>query len=61
MKNYMECISQCNKSLHLNDSYVKAMKKKAAALVQLLKFDEALNTLKQAYAVERTQTTSNEI
>lgn len=57
----MECISQCNKSLHLNDSYVKAMKKKAAALVQLLKFDEALNTLKQAYAVERTQTTSNEI
>lgn len=61
MKNYLECVNQCNRSIQLNPAYVKAMKKKAAALVQMLKFEEALATLKQAYTVERTQTTSNEI
>lgn len=51
MRNYAECVKECDKSLRLNPSYIKAMKKKSTALVQLLKFDDALNVLKQAYAV----------
>jgi hypothetical protein len=59
MKNFESCITECNKSINLNSNYIKAIKKKAAALVQLLKFDEALATLKQANFIEKTQTTSN--
>lgn len=35
----------------MNPQYVKALKKKSNALVQLLKFEEALAALKEAYAV----------
>jgi hypothetical protein len=37
------------------------MKKKAVALVQLLRFEEALASLKKAYVVEKTQVMLNEI
>ena len=59
MKNFESCITECNQSIKLNSNYIKAIKKKAAALVQLLKFDEALATLKQANSIEKTQATSN--
>lgn len=59
MRHYIECVKECDKSLQLNPVYIKALKKKSAALVQMLRFDEALNVLKQAYSVEKTQTTSN--
>ncbi len=61
MKQYPECIAQCHKSIQLSPSYVKPMKKKAVALVQLLRFEEALASLKKAYVVEKTQVMLNEI
>jgi hypothetical protein len=54
-------VTECNRSLQLNHGYIKALKKKAAALVQMLKFDEALNVLKNANTVEKSQATMNEI
>jgi hypothetical protein len=51
MKQYPECIAQCDKSIQLSPNYVKPRKKKAVVLVQLLRFDEALASLKQTYAV----------
>ena len=61
MKHYVDCVKECDKSLNLNPAYIKALKKKSAASIQMLKFEDALNALKQAYAVEKTQGTSNEI
>lgn len=61
MRHYVECVKECDKSLQLNPSYIKALKKKSAALVQMLKFDDALNALKQVNSIEKTQATSNEI
>ena len=46
MKHYEQCIKECDKSLQLNPVYIKSLKKKSAALVQLLKFEEALKVLK---------------
>lgn len=61
MRHYVECVQECDKSLQLNSAYIKALKKKSAALVQMLKFEDALNVLKQAYSIEKIQSTSNEI
>lgn len=61
MRHYVECVQECDKSLQLNPAYIKALKKKSAALVQMLKFEDALNVLKQAYSIEKIQSISNEI
>lgn len=59
MRHYVECINQCDKSLSINPNYIKALKKKSATLVQLLKFEDALNVLKSAYSMEKNQSTLN--
>lgn len=51
MRHYVECVQECDKSLQLNPAYIKALKKKSASLVQMLKFEDALNVLKQAYSI----------
>jgi len=61
MKHYVECVKECDNSLQFNPSYIKALKKKSAALIQMLKFDDALNSLKQVYSIEKTQATLNEV
>jgi tetratricopeptide (TPR) repeat protein len=38
LKNFAECIHDCNRSIELNPSYTKAMLKKSSACIKILKF-----------------------
>lgn len=50
---YQNCIADCDKATQLSPNLVKAHKKKATALAHLLKFGEAVNSMKIAVACEK--------
>lgn len=49
----MNCITDCDKAIELNPSFLKAYKKKASALAHMLKFPEAVTVMKAAVALEK--------
>lgn len=49
----MNCVQDCDRAIQLNPGLIKAYKKKAAALANMLKFSEAVSTMKAAVAVEK--------
>lgn len=49
----MNCIADCDRAIHINPTLIKAYKKKASALAQMLKFTEAVSVMKIAVSNER--------
>lgn len=47
---YAQCIADCDKALQLSPSLIKALKKKASALAYMLRFEEAVESMKAAVA-----------
>ena len=53
LEDYFKCVNDCDHAIQLNASFTKAYKKKASALAHILKFEDAVRTLKTALANDK--------
>lgn len=51
----------CERALRINPYFVKVLKKKSQACVNLLKFDEAIDAAKQVVSIEKSTAANNEL
>ena len=58
---FHQCIEDCNNCINAKRNFSKAYRRKALALVQLLKFGEAISTYKEAMAFDKDLTIRNEL
>ena len=58
MKDWPSCIEQCDKVLRKDSSNVKALYRKGVALGKTKEFDDAIQVLKKAVALDATNVAS---
>lgn len=61
LNRYEECVKDCDRALRINTNLPKALKKKAQALANLMRFDEAVDSAKAANAIEKSTASNNEL
>jgi tetratricopeptide (TPR) repeat protein len=61
LNKYEQCIQDCEKALSLNPNFVKVLKKKSQACLNILKFNEAVEAAKQVVTIERSTSANNEL
>ena len=50
---FMECVADCDRCLEIKPDFVKAMRRKGLALIQMLKFEQALFTYKRDFELDK--------
>jgi tetratricopeptide (TPR) repeat protein len=58
---YLQCISDCETCVSIKKNFTKAMRRKAMACHQILRFSDAVSTLKVALEYEKTLDVKNEL
>jgi len=48
LEQYLDCVSDCDSCLKIKPDFTKALRRKGLAQIQMLKFDDAIYTYKQA-------------
>lgn len=61
LNRFQECLMDCERALRINPHFVKVLKKKSQACLNLLKFDEAVDAAKQAVSIEKSTAANNEL
>ena len=49
IQNFLECCNDCDECMKINPKFTKAMRRKGMALIEMLKFAEAVFNFKSAY------------
>lgn len=57
----MDCVADCDACLKIKPDFVKAMRRKGLAQVQMLKFDDAIYTYKSAFELDKSNEVRREI
>ena len=50
---YRECVNDCDACIKVKPNFAKALRRKALALINLLKFSEAILASKAAYDITK--------
>jgi len=58
---FHQCIEDCNSCINIKNNFSKAYRRKGLALVQMLKFGEAIAAYKEAMAFDKDITIRNEL
>lgn len=61
LNRFEECLIDCERALRIYPNFVKVMKKKSQACVNLLRFDEAIDAAKQVVSIEKSTAANNEL
>ena len=54
LNQFLKCISDCQACVNIKKNFTKALRRKALACHQILRFSQAVSTLKQALEFEKT-------
>lgn len=60
LKNFQKTIEDCDRAISIDPNFAKAHRRRALALMNLLKFEESLNSFKKAVTLDKDQTIKNE-
>lgn len=61
LNRFEECIRDCDRAIRINPQFTKVYKKKVQACLNVLKFEEAVETAKAYAAVEKSLTANNQL